>query len=190
MEPLVLIIQNEKAYLSLIADCYELGAHCLNRFATPNSDGLALSDQFDKLPADALYQYLGCYTTEVLPGTLIEQTDDYEVWSEHPITEEEARSGKLVRENMKLHYESESLKVPRPEDYPIMIYWMWYDSWGRMGDIKQRHFTWHSMSEIPVVSDETNPIETTHSLWTSQFQAEHNRLVLLQEAQLARNHSS
>ena len=169
MEPLTLVIENEEAYLDLIADCFSIGVHEPNQFATPNEDGNALSDMWSPLPEDALYKYLGCYTTQHLPGEKIGEDGDWEYWQETAIEAAEEKAGELVRENMKLQYDHLHLLVPKPEDYPILIHWHWLDSWDRCGDIKERYFMWYSLNKIPRISDSTNPVNTRKTQWENQF---------------------
>lgn len=176
MQPLTLIVENEAAYLNLIADCFEHGAHEPNRFATPNEDGLSLSDMWEKLPEDALYSCLGCYTEKHPPGTLIDTDEDWETYQDGAITVSETETGRMVREDMKLHYESDQVLVPKPEDYPILIHWYWLTSWDRAGDIKERHFMWHPLRDIARINSKKNPVGERRAQWEDQFGALRDRL--------------
>jgi len=176
MQPITLIVENEAAYLHLIADCFEHGAHEPNPFVKSRIDELALSDVFVRLSEDALYNYLGCYTTDVPPGTLVCEKNNYESYQEASITAKEYEVRKLVRKNMKLHYECTQVLVPKAEDYPIVIHWHWLDGWDRSGKIKERHFMWHSLSNITRINNKDNPIKSRHMQWESQFGALYDKL--------------
>lgn len=183
MEQLVLIIEDEEAYLNLIADCFEHGVHEPNGFArSVDEQGMAISDNFSTLPEEALYEYLGTYTTDVPPGTLLEEDEGWEEYSCDSITNEEREAQALVRQNMKLDANHQYMRVPTAADYPIMIIWSWLDTFDRVGTITERQFMWYSLAKIKTIqAGSPTPIQITKDLWNSRYKAQYDRLIAMHE---------
>lgn len=169
---LVCIINSENEYLDLISGIVNVGLHRPNRFMPPDEDGMSKVDSFEKFDIYDVYKYLGAYTKERPPGSLVKSEGGFEYYEGGEFSGEEYRNRFINRENLKLHYDHDQLLVPRSPDYPIIICWSWYDSFDRTGKITERLFWWESLKSVETgasfIYDKAN-------LWNSKYETKGDR---------------
>lgn len=134
-------VNSEEEYLDLIYDAFTHGVRCPNQFvplSERDENNHDVLDKFKELPETVMYDYLG----------VIDNWDG------------ESDPEPFSREKMEL--EDSSL---RPSDYPVIVFWDWYDDWDRVGSIKVRLFEWISISKIPSTQDGMTPFKRERLLW-------------------------
>lgn len=136
---LILTLNSEAEYLQLISDAVSCGLHSPNPYSYPkDEDGMTLADSFVRFPEGEIYGMFGAYTSEYIPGTEIERNDEWVTY----------QSGCVGDQPVRLDYNHPDLLIPKEEDYPIVIFWNWWDSFDRYGDVSERCAIWRPLKEI------------------------------------------
>lgn len=166
------IINSEQEYLNLIADAIEFGTHRPNRYADPDADGMSISDSFDPLPVEVIYEYLGVYPEHLqLPDRVYEEIDEDGKVCEASYSHID-KWEKEYRNTLKV-FPDTTYVTPKQEDYPIMVYWHWDDGFDRFGKVTERFFLWWSLKEL---TDPNFSLEKIRKLWEDKFEARRKQL--------------
>lgn len=155
------IVNSEKEYFDLIYDFHMYGEHYPNVYSDMDKQGLSVISDFNKLPLDIIETYLGISDFENKLSTTVENGVMYE--------EETFRPDKpLSRDDMR--YIPEFVKYidfppPKEEDFPIIISWLYGESFDRGGKALAAAFEWKSLKKSSSHLFGKTRIKRTRELW-------------------------
>jgi len=177
---MIYVINSELELFDLLYDLHVYGYHEYNEFAEPDKDGLSSADKFVKLPLDAIETYFGISDFDQADAHRIETDENGQEWE----VEDIRLDAPLDRNKMRYIEGLSEYTQPKEKDYPIILFFEYYDTFDRSGRIKARYFEWSSLKKSRSHYRGKTRIKRVNDLWMKRYRKEREDLIEYQRKRI------
>lgn len=171
---MIYIVNNEEEYFDLIYDLNIYGDHYPNIYFDNDKNNLSVLSSFVKLDVDKIEEYFGIsdFEIEIVKG-VDENGDEYE---------EELFRLDYPLDRTKMQFVPELVqylnqKPPTINDYPIIINWIFDESFDRIGRNDIFYFEWVSVKKSRSHFRGKSRVKRTRELWEKRYKKDYQDFV-------------